>query len=304
MPLAAKVNLKFFDRAKDIDLSEFEEFIEEASEAFDVPREIIESIILTESSGKAEAKSSKGAIGLMGLAKGTADDMGVVDRESPRQNILGGTKYFKQQLDEFGNVEDALAAYNAGPRAFSEIKSGTRNKGKLPRETIDYIDRVQLIRQHKEGETGKLIDASLIPPTSPEPETAIATEEAPAEPSASLPRATSTLVAQAGGQTVQDAPFQPGLGGDVSSSRFNMEEQNRIDHMFEAERRGILDKILGGRDATLFREGVKRGMFTDSFAQDVGKADAPAPLPETGDLISPSLETETPLPTAEFAPQD
>ena len=303
MPIAAKVNLKFFDRAKDIDLSEFEEFIEEASGAFDVPREIIESIILTESSGKVEAKSSKGAVGLMGLAKGTADDMGVVDRESPRQNILGGTKYFRQQLDEFGNVEDALAAYNTGPRAFKEIKSGKRSKGKLSTETINYIDRVQLIRQHKEGETGKLIDASLIPPPSPEPETAIATEEAPVEPSASLPGATSILVAQAGGVTAQDAPFQPGLGGDVGSSRFNEEEQNRIDHMFEAERRGILDKILGGRDAALFREGVKRGMFTDSFAQDVGKADAPAPLPETGELIPPSLEIETPLPTAEFAPQ-
>ena len=47
---------------------------------------------------------------------GTAKFLGVTDSFDPDQNIMGGAKYLRQMLNQFdGNVEFALAAYNAGP---------------------------------------------------------------------------------------------------------------------------------------------------------------------------------------------
>ena len=75
----------------------------------------VTAIIIMESLGKKWAVSRKGACGLMQLMPGTARDMGVRNIFDPDQNIMGGTKYFKKLLDEFGNFDTALAAYNLGP---------------------------------------------------------------------------------------------------------------------------------------------------------------------------------------------
>jgi soluble lytic murein transglycosylase-like protein len=95
-------------------------WIQEASQTYGVPENLIRSVIDAESSFNPEAGSSAGAYGYMQLMPETAESLGV-DRTDPRQNILGGTKYLREQLDSFGgNVENALAAYNAGPEAVRE----------------------------------------------------------------------------------------------------------------------------------------------------------------------------------------
>ena len=54
----------------------------------------------------------------MQLMPGTAEGLGVTDPYNIEQNILGGSTYLYYQLKEFdGNLELALAAYNAGPNA-------------------------------------------------------------------------------------------------------------------------------------------------------------------------------------------
>ena len=80
--------------------------------------------------------SPVGAIGLMQLMPGTASSIGV-DPYDPLGNILGGTIYLRNQLDNFAGwgeyaVTDAVAAYNAGPQAVYDYSgvppySETRN---------------------------------------------------------------------------------------------------------------------------------------------------------------------------------
>ena len=97
-------------------LEKFDSHIDEAAKSFGVDKNIIKSIIMTESDGNNKAVSSAKAKGLMQLIDSTASDMGVRNVFNPRENILGGTKYFAQMLRQYsGDVKLALAAYNAGP---------------------------------------------------------------------------------------------------------------------------------------------------------------------------------------------
>jgi hypothetical protein len=73
-------------------------------------------LVNAESTGNPNAKSGAGAIGYTQLMPDTARGLGV-DPYNPRQNLIGGARYLKQQLDRFGNYSDALRAYNAGPGA-------------------------------------------------------------------------------------------------------------------------------------------------------------------------------------------
>ena len=78
---------------------------------------LVKAIIMAESGYNTRAISKKGAKGLMQLMPATAQALGVEDAFNPKQNISGGVRYFKQLVIQFdGDVELALAAYNAGSR--------------------------------------------------------------------------------------------------------------------------------------------------------------------------------------------
>lgn len=97
-------------------LRKYDKIIQQASEQFNVPTELIKAVITAESAGRENAVSRVGAKGLMQLMDGTADYLGVRNSFDPQENIYGGTKYLREMLDKFGGSLDlALAAYNAGP---------------------------------------------------------------------------------------------------------------------------------------------------------------------------------------------
>ena len=100
---------------------------------------LVHAVIRAESGYNENAISSKGAVGLMQLIPATAQRYGVVNSYDPTENIAGGTRYLRDLLKMFnGNVELALAGYNAGENAV--IRAGHR----IPPypETMAYVPKV------------------------------------------------------------------------------------------------------------------------------------------------------------------
>ena len=113
-------------------------FVKAEAQRLGVRPELALAVMGQESGGKPGAVSPKGALGLMQLMPATAKELGV-DPRDPVQNVQGGLRYLKQQLDAFGGDEaKALAAYNAGPGAVQKY----RNTVPPYRETRDYVVRV------------------------------------------------------------------------------------------------------------------------------------------------------------------
>ena len=95
----------------------YHSIIIEAANRYQVDPAIVKAIIMAESSYNPKAISKKGAKGLMQLMPKTAAELGVKDSFNPVYNINGGVRYYKKMLNQFnGDVELALAAYNAGSR--------------------------------------------------------------------------------------------------------------------------------------------------------------------------------------------
>lgn len=118
--------------------SDIDTYISEAAKEYQIRPALLRAVIQTESSFNPHAVSPAGAQGLMQLMPSTASALGVTDPFDARQNIMGGTKYLRQQLDRFGGDEQkALAAYNAGAGAV------VRYGGVPPYpETMHYVSKI------------------------------------------------------------------------------------------------------------------------------------------------------------------
>ncbi|MGI4795389.1 MAG: lytic transglycosylase domain-containing protein, partial [Janthinobacterium lividum] len=118
-------------------------YIVEASTRFDVPQSWIRGVIHQESSGRQDALSAPGAMGLMQIMAPTYDELRTKlalgdDPYNPHDNILAGTAYIRQLYELYGTPA-FLAAYDAGMGRLDDYLTHDRP---LPNETRRYVASV------------------------------------------------------------------------------------------------------------------------------------------------------------------
>ncbi len=128
----------FTTAAAQLNRGKIEEMIREVSSRYSVDPALIRAVIQTESNWNSTAVSRKGALGLMQLVPGTAQQMGVNNAFDPRQNLDGGVRYLQTLLRRYnGDLDKTLAAYNAGPSAVDRAGGVPRS-----RETREYVQKI------------------------------------------------------------------------------------------------------------------------------------------------------------------
>jgi soluble lytic murein transglycosylase-like protein len=134
----------------------YKTIIKKAADRYEIDPALVKAVIMAESNYNPRAISKVGARGLMQLMPATAEALGVEDCFNPEHNIHGGVRYLRQLLDRFdGNIELALAAYNAGSRK-------VRKYNGIPpfRATQIYIEKVfvyyELYKKEMAGEREKV----------------------------------------------------------------------------------------------------------------------------------------------------
>ena len=117
----------------------FDQVVEQTAQNYGLDSALLHAVISVESGYNPDAKSPKGASGLMQLMPGTALRYGVANALDPVQNLQGGAKYLRDLLKLFNSdLQLTLAAYNAGENAV------LRYGNQIPpyRETANYVPRV------------------------------------------------------------------------------------------------------------------------------------------------------------------
>ena len=145
---------------------EYSEYVSKYSKEYNVDENLVYAVIKAESNFNANAKSEKGAVGLMQIMESTAKDISknmnlqIKNDElaekllEPETNINIGTKYLSTLIQKYGNKEVALVAYNAGIGTVDNwIEKGIINKDgsnieKVPyKETNNYVRKI--LRDYK-----------------------------------------------------------------------------------------------------------------------------------------------------------
>ena len=126
-------------QAAGVSSARYDDLISQHSRINDVRTDLVRAVMQVESGFNPNARSPKGAMGLMQLMPATARQFGVRNAFNPAENVRAGVAYLRQLLDRYDNDERlALAAYNAGPGAVD------RHGHQIPpyRETRDYVSRI------------------------------------------------------------------------------------------------------------------------------------------------------------------
>lgn len=138
----------------------YSQLVEQEAAEFDLDPDLVYAVIKTESGFDPEARSSADAMGLMQLTQGTFDwiaslypledpNAGVYD---PQANVHCGCALLRLLIDQYGSVEVALAAYNAGMGNVSEwLQSGDYSHDGETLHTIPYPETDAYVKKVLRG---------------------------------------------------------------------------------------------------------------------------------------------------------
>lgn len=114
----------------------FAELFSQAGERWNVDPALLAAVAEAESAFDIDAVSPAGAQGLMQFMPATAAEMNV-DPWDPASAIDGAARYLRQSLDQFDDVAEAVASYNAG-------RGAVQRHGGVPPypETQNYVRKV------------------------------------------------------------------------------------------------------------------------------------------------------------------
>ncbi len=127
----------------------FSETVNKVAKSNHIDPALVRALIHAESAFNPNARSKKGASGLMQLMPSTAKELGVSNVFNAKQNIDGGVRYLAQLLKVFnGDISLATAAYNAGPNAVKKYNG-------IPpyQETKVYVERVSILHKRYKNES-------------------------------------------------------------------------------------------------------------------------------------------------------
>lgn len=190
--------------------SDYGDLYQSAGQQYNVDPQLLRAIVTTESDGRPGAVSSAGAEGIAQLMPATAKSLGVADSFDPKQAIPAAAKLMAENLDRYGNTEDAVRAYHGGT---DQGNWGPKTQAYLAKVTSNYTPA-------KEG--------SAMPQAAAAPEddafSAAFSTSAPtkiAQPandafSAAFGAPASVAPAQAAALTPAGKPHAPGLTGVVA----------------------------------------------------------------------------------------
>ena len=134
----------------------YTEYVEKYAKENEIEKELIYAMIKAESNFKETAKSNKSAIGLMQILESTAYEVAEEleieitkkDLNSPEINIQIGARYIANLIKIYGNLELAVASYNAGiGNVNSWIEEGAIKKDGTDIENIPFEETNNYVRK-------------------------------------------------------------------------------------------------------------------------------------------------------------
>ena len=107
---------------------------------------LLQAIQNVESGGDPNAVSEAGALGLMQLNPSSFPEFTPEELRDPYINFILGSQYLNELVDRYGNVEDAVSAYHAGPGNFDKwVDAGRPVEGfeAFGERSLAYLPKVQ-----------------------------------------------------------------------------------------------------------------------------------------------------------------
>lgn len=146
------VNVATYRRRIVSTLPSYESLFKASAEQAQLDWRLLAAQAYQESQWDPDAVSPTGVRGIMQLTKVTADRFDILDREDPRQSILGGARYLRHLMDRLPpEIQEpdrtwlALAAYNVGFGHLRDARTLTSKHGRDPNKWVDVKEFLPLL---------------------------------------------------------------------------------------------------------------------------------------------------------------